>query len=338
MLVRDRTRGSIASDGSIRYDHVADDFDRLRLGMHEAARAYLAAGAEEVWLPLHDFPPVRSEAGLVPLLHAPLDASAFTLLYAVHLFGGAAMGDYGPCDESGRCKSVRGLYVSDASSLPSNTGVNPQVTIMANALRIGAGIVAPGAGRVTVDLARAARPLDRRSFLRFAGVAAAAGVLPSGCGGVPATLAPPADLSLAVLRPRAYATFTAAALRIVGPRGRRAHRHARRSTSDGSRTRCSRARRRWPRRSSQALVVLEFGVWPLVDKVRPFTSLAGQAQDAVLADLARSRLRGEARALRWRALARPVGVLRRAADVAAEQATRARSASAPSPSRTALAR
>ena len=146
VLVRDRTRGSIASDGSIRYDHVADDFDRLRLGMHEAARAYLAAGAEEVWLPLHDFPPVRSEAGLVPLLHAPLDASAFTLLYAVHLFGGAAMGDYGPCDESGRCKSVRGLYVSDASSLPSNTGVNPQVTIMANALRIGAGIVARGRG------------------------------------------------------------------------------------------------------------------------------------------------------------------------------------------------
>jgi hypothetical protein len=46
---------------------------------------------------------------------------------------------------------------------------------------------------------------------------------------------------------------------------------------------------------SQALVVLEFGVWPIVDKVRPFTSLSGQAQDAVLADLARS-------GWRWRAL------------------------------------
>ena len=31
---------------------------------------------------------------------------------------------------------VRGLYVSDAASLPGNTGANPQVTIMANALRI----------------------------------------------------------------------------------------------------------------------------------------------------------------------------------------------------------
>jgi hypothetical protein len=145
VLVRDRTRGSIASDGSIRYDHVADDFDRLRLGMQEAARAYLAAGAEEVWLPLHDFPPVRSEAGLAPLLHAPLDASAFTLLYAVHLFRGRRDGRHGRAT-SGRCKSVRGLYVSDAYALPSNTGVDPQVTIMLNALRIGAGIVARGRG------------------------------------------------------------------------------------------------------------------------------------------------------------------------------------------------
>jgi len=144
VLVRDRTRGSIAADGSIRYEHVADDFDRLRLGMYQAARAYLAAGAEEVWLPLLDFPSVRTETDLLPLLHAPLDASAFTLLYAVHLFGGATMGDRGPCDESGRCRSVRGLYVSDAASLPSNTGVNPQVTIMANALRIASGIAKGG--------------------------------------------------------------------------------------------------------------------------------------------------------------------------------------------------
>jgi choline dehydrogenase-like flavoprotein len=141
VLVRDRTRGTALADGTIRYDHVADDFDRLRLGMHESARGYLAAGAAEVWLPLHDFPTVRREADLAPLLHAPLDASAFTLLYAVHLFGGAAMGERGPCDEDGRCRSVRGLYVSDAASLPSNTGVNPQVTIMANALRIGTAIV-----------------------------------------------------------------------------------------------------------------------------------------------------------------------------------------------------
>jgi hypothetical protein len=35
--------------------------------------------------------------------------------------------------------------------------------------------------------------------------------------------------------------------------------------------------------------VLEFGVWPLVAKIRPFTGLGPGAQDAVLADLMRSR-------------------------------------------------
>ncbi len=146
VLVQDRTRGRAAADGGIRYAHVAEDFERLRAGMRAAARAYLAAGAREVWLPLHGAAPVRREADLAVLDTMPLDATRFTLLYAVHLFGGAAMGRSGPCDESGRCAGIRGLYVTDAAALPSNTGVNPQVTIMANALRVADGIMAAGGG------------------------------------------------------------------------------------------------------------------------------------------------------------------------------------------------
>jgi hypothetical protein len=41
---------------------------------------------------------------------------------------------------------------------------------------------------------------------------------------------------------------------------------------------------------TQALAVLEFGVWPLVSKLRPFTALDGDAQDRVLDDLMRARL------------------------------------------------
>ena len=68
--------------------------------------------------------------------------SAFSLLYAVHLFGGATMAGSAraPLTEDGACRGVRGLWVSDASSLPTNTGVNPQITIMANALRIADGV------------------------------------------------------------------------------------------------------------------------------------------------------------------------------------------------------
>jgi choline dehydrogenase-like flavoprotein len=48
----------------------------------------------------------------------------------------------GACDESGRVFGVAGLYVTDASALPGNTGANPQITVQANALRIAAGITA----------------------------------------------------------------------------------------------------------------------------------------------------------------------------------------------------
>jgi choline dehydrogenase-like flavoprotein len=68
----------------------------------------------------------------------------------VHLFGGAVMADApdrGVCDEDGTCFGTSGLFVTDAAGLPSNTGVNPQVTIMANALRIAERVSARGARR-----------------------------------------------------------------------------------------------------------------------------------------------------------------------------------------------
>ena len=61
-----------------------------------------------------------------------------------HLFGGAAMGGtpaLGACDARGAVFGVRGLHVADAASLPTATGVNPQITIVANALRMAAAIV-----------------------------------------------------------------------------------------------------------------------------------------------------------------------------------------------------
>lgn len=141
----------------------------------------------------------------------------------------------------------------------------------------------------TSDLARAAATLDRRAFLRLAATAAAAGLLPSGCGNVPPALVAPPDLTLIVLTPRAYATFTAVALRVVGPAG--AEMIAARTIDVGV------AADTWLARTpalatpiTEGLAVLEFGVWPLVNKLRPFTALDGDAQDRVLDDLMRSRL------------------------------------------------
>ena len=50
----------------------------------------------------------------------------------------------GFCDEHGAAWDTGGLYVVDAAGLPTNTGVNPQITIIANALRIADGIAKRG--------------------------------------------------------------------------------------------------------------------------------------------------------------------------------------------------
>ena len=144
VVLRDRTRGEAGpgpDPAAPRIDYAleAGDLERMRHAFASAARLYLAAGAEEVWLPLEGHAPVRSERDLARLADHPLDRARLSLLYAVHLFGGAGMHGRraeGVCDPEGACWDVAGLCVADAASLPGNTGVNPQITIMAHALRV----------------------------------------------------------------------------------------------------------------------------------------------------------------------------------------------------------
>jgi choline dehydrogenase-like flavoprotein len=143
VVLRDRTRGQITlgDDGAARVDYALVPEDRARLGqgMAAIARAFLAAGAREVILPVNGSDPVTSERDLAAREGAPIEPARTSLLYAVHLFGGACMGgdpERSVCDEAGHVRGVRGLHVSDASALPSNTGVNPQITILANAFRV----------------------------------------------------------------------------------------------------------------------------------------------------------------------------------------------------------
>lgn len=142
VLLHDRARGEVTSD-TVRYALTPDDLAMLGRGLRAAAEIYLAAGAEEVYLPLQRPHAVRRLADADALLADALDPSRLASLYAVHLFGGAPMGaspESGVCDERGAVFGTRGLYVADASALPSNTGVNPQITILANALRVAEGI------------------------------------------------------------------------------------------------------------------------------------------------------------------------------------------------------
>jgi choline dehydrogenase-like flavoprotein len=145
VVVRDRARGRIAADGTVEYAPDPGDLERLRAGIAAAARAYLAAGATEVYPPVAASAPLRTDVACAAFAGRRLAASEITMLYAVHLFGGACMAGRsaaGSCDERGACFGVRGLYVVDAAGLPGNTGVNPQITILANALRIAEGAAA----------------------------------------------------------------------------------------------------------------------------------------------------------------------------------------------------
>jgi hypothetical protein len=131
--------------------------------------------------------------------------------------------------------------------------------------------------------------LDRRGFLRAAGIVVAAGVLPAGCGGVDPALAPPPGLALRFLTPRTYAVFTAAAARIVGPAGAERIAARRLDPGAGAEAFLASAPELAPT-LERALLVLEFGVPPLLAKLRPFTALAADAQIAILRELQDSRL------------------------------------------------
>ncbi|MGH0034712.1 MAG: hypothetical protein ACQGVK_06755 [Myxococcota bacterium] len=145
------------------------------------------------------------------------------------------------------------------------------------------------AERPEAELRSALARLGRRRFLGLGLATVSLALWPTGCGDAPAALRPAADTRLRRLSPRAYATFTAAAMRIAGPTAAAAI--AAREIDVGL------AADRWADREpglggtlSLALGALEFGIPPLVPKWRPFTGLAGDAQDAVLARLLAARL------------------------------------------------
>ena len=139
------------------------------------------------------------------------------------------------------------------------------------------------------ELAASGVVLGRRRFLQGVGALAGIGLVSTGCTSVPPSLAPPPSVTLGVLSPRTYGVFTAAAMRVVGPRG--APLIAARTVDVGALADA------WLVRTpalagplGQALLVLELGVWPLAGKLRSFTALDGAGQDAILAEHMTSRL------------------------------------------------
>jgi choline dehydrogenase-like flavoprotein len=140
-MVKDTSRGRVRAgrDGKPRISYWLNDEDlgKAQRGFGLLARVLFAAGAREVHLPVFGHERLRSHADVERLEQATVRARQVDLT-AYHPLGTARMGVdplKSVVDGTHELHDVTNLYVCDGSAMPSSLGVNPQVTIMAMALR-----------------------------------------------------------------------------------------------------------------------------------------------------------------------------------------------------------
>lgn len=143
-MIADRPRGRVLGRhrAYLTYALAKDDAAKLVKAVSVMGRVLFAAGAQEVLTGFPRDPAVRDVDALDDAC-ARVDRRTLHLA-AFHPTGTAAAGadpQRHPVDASGRLRGVEGVWVADASVLPTCPEVNPQVTIMALALSIAAGIV-----------------------------------------------------------------------------------------------------------------------------------------------------------------------------------------------------
>lgn len=152
LMVRDTGVGSLRQGPGgrtlIRYDVTPRVLEAFKSGCVGLAEMFLRGGAQEVVLPIAGVPPVRTVRDARAIATADLKPNRFTAM-GFHPLGTARMGAdsrTAVVDFENRVFGTSGLYVADGSVIPSSLGVNPQVTIMAFALRAADAIAADLAG------------------------------------------------------------------------------------------------------------------------------------------------------------------------------------------------
>lgn len=141
-VVRAEARGTVRNglfnQPDVRYGLNDKDMLRFREGTYITAKLHFDAGAKFVVTGVKGLPAyiTRDQVDLIKT------ASTRPTAYfgaCSHLFGGCVMGtdeNTSVVDTRGKVRGYENLYVADASNLPSNLGVNPQHTIMANAWQL----------------------------------------------------------------------------------------------------------------------------------------------------------------------------------------------------------
>jgi choline dehydrogenase-like flavoprotein len=139
-MVADHGIGSVLSargETVVRYNIARDDIAKMIFALQAMGRLLFAAGAVEVLTGLPGAKTVTSLAELQDVLGR--SDPRHLHLAAFHPTGTAAAGgdeQLCPVDATGRLRGVDGVWVADASILPSSPEVNPQISIMALALAV----------------------------------------------------------------------------------------------------------------------------------------------------------------------------------------------------------
>ena len=130
-LIRDITEGTVGkpSNGAAKISYSLGEADRkaLILGIHKGAQLWLeGAKAEQIALPIFGSSPCTSMEEVYKA--APADLSLERMIgYSSHPQASCRIGR--ALDHNGKLLGSSNIYVMDASSLPSNVGRNPQISI-----------------------------------------------------------------------------------------------------------------------------------------------------------------------------------------------------------------
>jgi choline dehydrogenase-like flavoprotein len=142
-------RVRIAGDGSTRvtYKLTRDDGRKLLFGIARAAEIFFAAGATEVYSQIRGMPVIRR--GRVADFEAVDPPPGALRLEAFHPMGTARMAadpELGVTGTDGAVHGTEGLYVADASLMPTSLGVNPMMTVSAMSAHVARGLASSLSG------------------------------------------------------------------------------------------------------------------------------------------------------------------------------------------------